>query len=396
MTSHPTAADFFDDSLLQRLNSPTEEGSALPNVAYTSDGYHELEQETVFRKTWVFAAFLHQFENPGDMIPVEIAGRPLVLVMDENEQLRAFHNVCRHRGARLVNEAKAGRKSFVCPNHSWSYSLQGKLLARPHFFGGGQHDIRSPQAGAGCHRAYLLEVRCETWHDWVFVNLDGNAVDLPDHIEPITRRLMDYDFSSLEFGGLLEFDINVNWKLAIENFIEPYHVFSCHPWLNSFVGMEQRNAPTFEGHVLVCGYEFQQTDPARGEGLPYFPNLPEEKKKRGEWFVLFPNFAFEIFPDQVDVFIATPKGIDRCQETIALYFIGDAAVSRDYEEERNTVIQNWHDLNREDIGIIERMQAGRASEGFDGGVLSPYWDPVLQHFARLVYAAMDNGSRDRD
>ncbi len=388
MTSQSTPADFFDDTLGARLNSPTAEGSALPNVAYTSDAFYALEQETVFRKTWVFAAFLHQFENPGDMIPVEIAGRPVVLVKGEHGLIRAFHNVCRHRGAKLVNETKTSCKSFVCPNHSWSYSLEGKLLARPHFFGGEQHDIRNVQSGEDCHRADLLEIRCETWLDWIFVNLDGNAVALADYVAPISTRLQGYALSELRFGDSLEFDINANWKLAIENFIEPYHVFSCHPWLNSFVGMAEREAPTFEDHVLMCGYEFQHTDPARGEGLPYFPDLPEESKNRGEWFVLFPNFAFQIFPDQLDVFIATPKGVRQCRETIALYFVGEGAHSEEFAEGRNTVVQNWHDLNNEDIGIIERMQAGRASDGFDGGVLSPYWDPVLQHFARLVYEAM--------
>lgn len=386
--SNLSVSDFFDEDLIDRLNIDTEQGSALPNVAYISEDFYRFEQQTVFRKTWVFAEFVHNLTNPGDMIPVEIAGRPVVIVKGKDNLIRAFHNVCRHRGAKLVNETVCAKKSFICPNHSWSYSLEGKLLARPHFYGGEKHDINRES----CHRADLVEVRCDIWHDWIFVNLDGKAAELQEYITPITKHLDDYDFSDLRFGDSLKFDIQANWKLAIENFIEPYHVFSCHPWLNSFVGMEERDPPTFEDHVLKCGYTFQTTDPARGEGLPYFPNLPVDKQNRGDWYVLFPNFAFEIFPDQVDVFIATPKGIDRCEETIALYFIGDGADSKEYEQGRNTVIQNWHDLNNEDVGIIERMQAGRSSEGFDGGVLSPYWDPVLQHFARLVYSAMEDSN----
>ena len=139
--------------------------------------------------------------------------------------------------------------------------------------------------------------------------------------------------------------------------------------------------------MLYCGYDFNQVDPALGGSLPHFPNLPLEKQKRGDWYVLFPKFAFEIIPDQVDVFIATPLGPNRCREIIALYFIVDGATHQRYSEARNLVIQNRHDLNNEDIGIIERMQVGRAPDGFDGGVLSPYWDPVQQHFARLIYDA---------
>ena len=148
-------------------------------------------------------------------------------------------------------------------------------------------------------------------------------------------------------------------------------------------------APGFAGKVLQCGYAFRASDPARCGALPWFPDLPEEKHKRGDWYVLFPNFAFEIFPDQVDVFVATPRGPLHCRETIALYFVGDGASEPRYADARALVIQNWNDLNREDIGIVERMQAGRASEGFDGGVLSPYWDPVQQHFARLVTQAIE-------
>ena len=188
----------------------------------------------------------------------------------------------------------------------------------------------------------------------------------------------------------MEFDLQANWKLAVENFIDPYHVFSCHPWLNGFVSMDQRQPPEFDNNVLFCGYQFQKTDPARGGALPWFPNLPKEKQDRGDWFVMFPNFAFEIFPDQVDVFIASPLGPQKTLETISLYFIGEGAKAEKYAKARDLIIQNWTNLNHEDIGIVERMQSGRASDGFDGGVLSPYWDPVQQHFAGMIIQAISN------
>ena len=301
------------------------------------------------------------------------------LVMGEDKVIHAFHNVCQHRGAKLVNDCRNNQK-FICPNHSWSYSLTGRLIARPHFHGGEQHDVNRSE----CHRADLVKVRCVTWHDWVFINLSGTADDFLTCVAPITVRLEGYDLSAMHFSEAMEFEIAANWKLPIENFIEPYHVFSCHPWLNDFVGMDEREPPEFDEKVLLCGYDFKQADPARGGQLPWFPNLPPEKHNRGDWFVLFPNFGFEIFPDQVDVFVTWPQGPQNCRETIALYFVGDGSSSEKYSAARAHVVKNWNDLNQEDIGIIERMQAGRSSDGFDGGVLSPYWDPVQQHFARLV------------
>lgn len=371
---------FLGTDGVERLYAPTEEGSALPNAAYVDAGFLRLENQGIFRRTWAFAGFAHEIAQPGDAAPVEVAGQPLVLVRGTDNAVRVFHNVCSHRGAKLISEAKSDLRAITCPNHSWTYELDGKLRARPHFFGGEKHDINRTV----CHRADLREVRCERWFDWIFVNLDGDAAPLDEHVAPISERVSGRDLSSLRLGTSLEFEINANWKLPIENFIEPYHVFSCHPWLSSFVTMAERDPPTFDGHILSCGYDFKKPDPARGEGLPYFPNLPERDKRRGDWFVLFPNFCFEIFPDQLAAFVVTPKGADKCTERIALYFVGEGASAPEFVGAREHVAQNWHDLNLEDIGIIERMQAGRASDAYEGGVLSPFWDPVLQHFARLV------------
>ena len=281
-------SNFFDADRHRRLHLPTAEGSALPNCAYTDTDFYALEQQTVFRNTWVFAGFVHQLQNPGDMLPVEVAGQPIVLVRDHENTIRGFHNVCRHRGAQLVLEPKLGCKTFVCPNHSWSYELSGRLIARPHFFGGEQHDLnRQP-----CHRADLSPIRTGLWHDWIFVNLSGDAEPLENYLEPIIRRIDGYDFSSLKFSEALEFDVEANWKLPIENFIEPYHVFSCHPWLSSFVSMAERTPPEFDRHVLHCGYTFSQTDPARGEGLPYFPNLSAEKKEKRRLVCIVSKLCF--------------------------------------------------------------------------------------------------------
>ena len=208
--------DFLRELDDGRLDRPVAEGSALPNLAYTCPDYYQLEQQTLLHGNWVFAGFAHQLHTVGDMQPVEVAGQPLVLVRDENATIRAFHNVCRHRGAKLVSECRNSRK-FVCPNHSWSYSLSGQLIARPHFHGGERHDVNN----SGSHRADLAAVRCVTWHDWVFVNLDGHADDFDACIAPIERKLEGYDLGAMRFSEALEFDLQANWKLPIGNFIEP-------------------------------------------------------------------------------------------------------------------------------------------------------------------------------
>mgnify|MGYP003327753578 FL=1 len=339
--------EWFDSALWERLSASTAEGSTLPNAAYMDPDFFEAEKDCVFKNSWVFAEFAHLLPKPGSVRPVEVAGQSLLLAKDTDGIIRAFHNVCIHRGAALVEEPKSGCRNIVCPNHSWSYNLKGKLLARPHFFGGDQHDTKP----ADCATTNLKEVACHTWHDWIFVNLSGNAGPFSSYIAPVLEKISDYDLDSLRPGGSLTFDIEANWKLAVENFIEPYHVFSCHPWLHSFVPMAERDAPTFENHILLCGYTFQSSDPARGEGLPYFPGLPEHKKNRGDWFVLFPNFAFEIFPDQLVTLVTTPISAKCSRETISLYFVGDGASGKQHQGAREAVVKNWHALNLEDIGL---------------------------------------------
>ena len=237
---------WFDPQVWARITDPTAKGSALPNAAYTDSKFFDLEQNSLFKKTWVFATFVHKLSDIGDLLPVEVAGQPILLAKSDESTIRAFHNVCRYRGAMLIDEWKSKCRTIVCPNHSWSYSLTGRLLARPHFFGGDKHDVSPVQ----CQKSDLIEIRCESWNDWVFVNLDGSAGDFSDHIEPLVNKLDGYDLNALNFGAELEFDIHANLKLAIENFIEPYHVFSCHPWLNSFVSMAERSPPPFEDHIL--------------------------------------------------------------------------------------------------------------------------------------------------
>ena len=375
------ARRYLGDDTLRRLDLPTAESTALPNIAYTSAEFLKLENDRVFARNWMLAGFAHDIPAPGDAIPVTVADRPVILARGPDGAIRAFHNVCRHRGAKLLIEPCRKARAFTCPNHSWSYDLSGKLRMRPHFHGGEKHDVVS---GDG-HRADLVSVRCEIWHDWIFVNLEGKAEPLAEYLKPMTDRLEGYDFSSIRHGATLDFDIPANWKLPLENFIEPYHVFSCHPWLSAFVPMAKRTAPAFEKHCLHCGYHYDAPDPARGMGLPHFPGLPPARANEGIWFVMFPGFAFQVFPDQVVLFLVTPLGPERCRERVVIYFVGeDGANAPEYEKGRQNVIDNWAQLNAEDIGVIARMQQGRHSDGFDGGVLSPYWDPVIQQFARLM------------
>ena len=332
----------------------------------------------------MLAAALRDLENPGDLLPVEVGGHSLLLVRDEAGEVRAFENVCRHRGARLVSARCRKRKSIVCPYHAWRYNLQGKLERRPHFHGGDRHDVLDP----GPHDIGLFPVRCVVWRHWVMVNIDGNAPPLHEHFRFMDEKLDGYDFTATEFAGALEFEVECNWKFPHENYIEPYHVFSAHPRLSAFVPMAERQPSFVVGDLMWNYYQYKNAEAGRGSGLPHFPGLNDELSMRGIWFSVFPSFGLEIYPDHIALFHVNPIAPGRTIERIEIYLIGDAATAGQYKSGRDAVLDMWQALNDEDIGLLEALQQGRSAPSYDGGLLSPYWDEATRHFSRMVAETM--------
>jgi choline monooxygenase len=367
---------------LARLDAPTARGTGLPNPCYTDEDWLRLERERVMARTWMLAGFAHDVPKPGDACPIEVAGLPLVLVRDDAGALHVFHNVCRHRGAILVGRPCSGRKVLTCPYHAWSYGLDGRLRARPHFHGPARHD------NAGDAEAGLRPVRMAAWHDLVFVDLSGLAPSFEDHWRPFAERMAAYDFGALRFARTLTFDVQANWKLIFENFFDPYHVPSVHPRLEVFTPITWRHDTRLDGAWLHNTNGIAEPQGGRGLGMPYYPGL-DEKGVRTEWyFHLFPTLAFEIWPDQLAVFQLQALSPSRTIEHIHLYFMGEAATDEAHAAARQGVYDMWTELNTEDFRIVETMQRARVSPAFDGGVLSPYWDPAIQAFAKLMVEAV--------
>ena len=372
--------DLLGADALADLDKPIDEALSLPNPAYTSEDFFQLENERLFSRTWMLAGYGHQVPDPGDVHPVSIAGQPLVIVHGHDGVIRVFHNVCQHRGTRVVREPCSGRKTLVCPYHAWTYDLDGALIARPHFDGADKH----ARGWQGDEARDLKQVRSAQWLDLIFVNISGDAAPLDDYLAPMTRRMEGYDLSCLRYAGAVSFDLRANWKLAYENYIETYHVFAVHPGLVKFAPMNIRKPTEHDGTCFYNEYRFPELEAGRGEGLPHYPNLPEDWQRRGLWFHMFPSFGVELFPDQFAVFHVIPLAPGLSREEIHIYLVGDAADGAAHEAARNDVFKTWKSLNEEDIWIVEELQEGRRSNGFDGGRFSPYWEGANHHFSKLV------------
>ncbi len=376
--------ELLGEAALAGLRADVSQGHGLPNMAYTSDAWLEHERRHLMWPMWMLAGFESQIPDPGDAVPVSVAGCPLVLVRSHGGKIAAFHNVCRHRGAVIVTEPCKGLATLTCPYHAWAYGLDGRLRTRPHFHGGGHHDF----PGDGDDRGNLRGVRCESWRGMLFINIDGNAAPLAEHMAPAEEHLEGWEPQTLAYGGSLTFEVAANWKHIHENFIDVYHKFAIHPALCEFAPLETSNPMVpIADHLLKTWHVIAAPQEGRGKGLPPLPGLPDALHHEGRFFTMIPTCNINIWYDQIAVLVAEPTGTGTTRETIHLLFAPEAMAGQ-FDSARQTAIDTWDSLNREDILPLESMQRGRESPGFDGGTLSPFWDPGTHFFARQVAELM--------
>ena len=381
VSSHELAqvSRYLTAETVERISRPTAEATGLPNEAFTEPEFLALEKRLLFRRTWMAAGFVHELASPGDVMPTTVGDVPILLVHGTDGNIKAFHNVCRHRGTELVTETKRGVSRISCPYHGWTYDLEGRLRRRAHFSG--------PERDGEVDGIGLYPVRCEVWSPIIFVNIDGSAPPLKEFLSPVCRQLQGYDISTLAHAGDMTWEIESNWKFTYENYIEPYHVPWCHPALESFTPANQHWF-SVDGPCFVNRAEFSGGEAGRGAGLPYLPHLSTKLRQRGTYIHLFPSCCLNLYPDHLAVFQLTPLSPHRTLERIAL-FLPEESLDPKWDEGRQALRDVWHELNEEDIGIVERQQRGRASPAFEGGTLSPYWDGSTTHaFAKKVVEGM--------
>ena len=222
---------------LDAVGKPIAEAKGMPRSAYTDETLFHFERDQILGKTWAGLAFASELVNKGSLVPADFMGLPLLMARDRQGSIRVFHNVCSHRGMTLVSETKHQARSIRCPYHSWDYDFNGDLKATPFIGGVGVNQIE----GFSCDSNGLTSVRSHIWMGIIFVNLSGDAPDFEDFIAPLAHRWEAF-VSRPSFNGLhvsqsesaMEITIQANWKLAVENYCEAYHLPWVHPSLNKY------------------------------------------------------------------------------------------------------------------------------------------------------------------
>jgi choline monooxygenase len=382
-------SDVVSGKVMAALSRAPAEARGLPNEAFTTAEFLEIERRTVFARSWSFAGLASDVPAAGDVRPATVAGRPVFLARGEDGAVRVFHNVCPHRGARLVIEPGNVRKVLICPYHAWSFDLTGRLRARPHFHGPEAHEAES---GGGPDRPCLFEARSHTWHDWVFVNLDGAAPRFATYLAPALEHFTGYDLAPFRCARHETYAFACNWKLAVENYCDFYHVFKVHPALSARMAKDTRKAMTVAGPHLLNGFTFAKTGRGlagdkSGDGLPLIPGLGDNLARQMRYAVLFPNVAINVYPTNAQFVLFEPIAPDHTVMHMWFYFVNGAAADPACAEPREKLYRQWADLNGEDEGICRRIQEGRMSDAYDGGRLAPYWDVGTIHFHRQIAEA---------
>ncbi len=336
--------------------------STIPARWYTDPAFLEAERKLVFGRTWQAVGRAAAVAEPGSYFACDITGEPVVVVRGNDGRLRAFSNVCRHRGAVLAEGE--GRASVIrCPYHAWTYELDGRLFATPEFEGVADWD-RS--------RICLPEFAVETWGPFVFVNLDPNAGVLRDVLGAIPEeiRAIGCPFDEMRFSYRRDYMVECNWKVYIDNYLEGYHLPAAHPGLMRELDYARYRVETFRyysSHVAPIR--------ARSSGEPR-RYVYADSNRSALYYWIFPNFMLNIYPDNLSSNIILPAGPDR---TLTIFeWFGYAG------EVQQATIDFSDEIQQEDIRLCESVQRGLRSRNYSQGRFSVKRENGVHHFHGLL------------
>jgi choline monooxygenase len=385
--NHPKIPQLKLEMPLESVLQPIEKATGLPNAAYTSASFLEYERDHVIGTSWTGLWFANDLPKKGYVKPVDFMGLPLLIMRNKSDQINVFHNVCSHRGMKLVQEEMEVQGALRCPYHSWSYNLDGDLKGTPHIGGVGQHKTEGFNP---CDHG-LKPVRSEVWMDIIFINLSGDAEDFSQYINPLTQQWQTFlgntgldRLKSAVNGKGMQIEVRSNWKLAVENYCESYHLPWIHPGLNTYSRLEDHYHIMIGDNFSGQGSNAYRLSDEAGTVLPRFPEWPICKLEQAEYVSFYPNVLLGIQADHAFAMIIEPVAQDKSVEHLRLFYVGEEALNDEYSASRNATLESWRVVFGEDIAAVEGMQKGRSSPGYRGGVFSPVMDNPTHHFHQWV------------
>jgi len=352
---------------------PIERASTLPSGLYVDPAVLETERERVFGRTWQLVARTADLARPGDFVPVELVGEPIVVVRGLEGRLRAFFNVCRHRAGQVAL-SRGNRRSLQCRYHGWTYGLDGQLRAAPEM-----------EASEGFDKVDfgLQPVRVEAWGPFVFVCLDPDAPGLLEMLGSIPAEVAEagFDVASMTLVERRDYVVECNWKVYVDNYLEGYHIPIAHPALFRELDYDAYRVDTFRYHSRSHApiRELREGEEL-GRDRRYVRSAEGEEDALYYW--LFPNVMFNIYPDNMSMNLVLPLSAERTLTVFEWYF-AQPGTGPGWESMQQTV--GFSDqIQHEDIEICEQVQRGLRSRSYDRGRFSATRENGVYHFQSLV------------
>jgi len=349
-------------------SAPLEQAYTIPAPWYRDPRVAELERSSVFRATWQVVGRADQVRGRGQFFTADVAGEPIVVVRGDDEQLRAFYNVCRHHAAAVVPEAAGCAKQFRCPYHGWTYGIDGALKGMVEFEGVCNFD----RAANG-----LVPIRLDVWENFVFINLDGRCLPLhnflgtaPELVSPLqlTKKLQYFDRRV--------YTLNCNWKVYVDNYLDGgYHVPHAHKGLSSVIEYTKYTIENFERSCLQSSPLSSDENTETGVGAT--------RQGRAFYLWIYPNFMINAYEGVMDTNLVLPMGVDKCAVVFDYYFGDVSAAAEGHNRESILVSEKVQD---EDMAICDAVQRGLHSHAYVAGRLSVRREAGEHLFHRLLHA----------
>ncbi len=363
---------------------------SLPKASFTSEAEFRRERDAILFTDWFCVGRSAGLAAAGDYLTADVAGESIVVVRGDDNALRGFYNLCRHRGSRLVPpedcEPAAARPgpsgcfagSIRCPYHAWTYGLDGTLRSAPFL-----PDLRGHRAALSLH-----QVDIDTWGGFIFARLEPAArPSLSETLGGIPARVAAYQLSALRTGARLRYQVAANWKVVLENYNECYHCGPVHPELCELVPEFARAGGDVDWESGVPHRDGAYTFTATGttSRLP-LPGLSEPERTRHFGELVLPNLMISLSADHVAAFTVWPESAGRTTVVCDFLFHPDEMAKPDFDP--GDAVTFWDMVNRQDWLICERVQDGMTSRRFTAGYLAPMEEPSAD-VGRYVAARLD-------
>lgn len=364
------------------LNAEGDTFVTLPPACYTGETALADERRRIFGSGWVGIGRADAWPNPGDYRAIDVADSPVIVVRDQQGVLRAYANVCRHRGS-LMLEGCGSAKTISCPYHRWTYSLDGGLRRAP-----GMEDAPGFDTAANG----LVPFHAAERFGFAFLSLDADPPDIDDWLADFGELLAPWSPGTLRTAIRREVSVACNWKLFIEVFNEYTHLEAVHPnSIGGYYRMPDRPDSVRGAFATQFGETEAPGTVLEGDAAPPLPPIPslEGRNRNGSRYTwIFPNMTFGASADTVWVWDVWPDGPDRCRANLSLCFPPESMALDDFEDRLAGVDRRMRTAIDEDIIALERQQAGLASPHALPGQLSPTMEPCVGLFARWYAGKM--------